>query len=642
MEAYSEIYITFKNTKDLESYSDEYAEKMEENIRYLEELFSSRPNERFEEIKIKAIEEIRKNYADVVESELYLSMAESQLPKIDEVKYYFFDRNDNPGYSEFYDVVKRINSIATVFPICFFIVAVLICLTTMTRMVEENRIEIGTLKALGYSNMEISIKYIIYASLASIIGGILGVIVGFNIFPRVIYTAYNTQYALPNLSIVYYPSYIIQSLVISILCTVGASLLVLKVDLNSTPSTLMRPKAPKSGKRILLERITPIWKRLNFNQKVTFRNLFRYKQRMIMTVFGIAACTAMIITGFGLKDSIGDLTNKQFNKLWKYQATVIFNDNTTIEDDDEYNEKLMSLKGYKNSLNIHQEMVTISKEDINKQNVTLYVPEDKDKFKDFVLLNDRVSGEEYILSDDSAIINEKLAKLLGVVKGDEITFKDSENNSYIIKVSNISESYLSHGIYMSKAYYVDVFGKEAKYNSQFIMLDDSNYEDNDIASKLMETNKVINVTMTSYLSKTTNEAMDTLNIVVIILIISAGGLALVVLYNLNNINVSERIRELSTIKVLGFYDHEVTMYILRENFILTALGIIIGMFMGKILHGFVITTAEADNMMLSPSIYATSFIYSIILTIVFSLIVMFMMHRKLKKINMIDALKSNE
>ena len=642
MEAYSEIYITFKNTKDLESYSDEYAEKMEENIRYLEELFSSRPNERFEEIKIKAIEEIRKNYADVVESELYLSMAESQLPKIDEVKYYFFDRNDNPGYSEFYDVVKRINSIATVFPICFFIVAVLICLTTMTRMVEENRIEIGTLKALGYSNMEISIKYIIYASLASIIGGILGVIVGFNIFPRVIYTAYNTQYALPNLSIVYYPSYIIQSLVISILCTVGASLLVLKVDLNSTPSTLMRPKAPKSGKRILLERITPIWKRLNFNQKVTFRNLFRYKQRMIMTVFGIAACTAMIITGFGLKDSIGDLTNKQFNKLWKYQATVIFNDNTTTEDDDEYNKKLMSLEGYKNSLNIHQEMVTISKEDINKQNVTLYVPEDKDKFKDFVLLNDRVSGEEYILSDDGAIINEKLAKLLGVVKGDEITFKDSENNSYIIKVSNISESYLSHGIYMSKAYYADVFGKEAKYNSQFIMLDDSNYEDDDIASKLMESNKVINVTMTSYLSKTTNEAMDTLNIVVIILIISAGGLALVVLYNLNNINVSERIRELSTIKVLGFYDHEVTMYILRENFILTALGIIIGMFMGKILHGFVITTAEADNMMLSHSIYAASFIYSIILTIVFSLIVMFMMHRKLKKVNMIDALKSNE
>ena len=642
MEAYSEIYITFKNTKGLESYSDEYAEKMEENIRYLEELFSSRPKERLEEIKIKAIEEISKNYVDAIGSELYISMAENQLPEIDEVKYYFFNRNDNPGYSEFYDVVKRINSIATVFPICFFIVAVLICLTTMTRMVEENRIEIGTLKALGYSNREISIKYIIYASLASIIGGILGVIVGFNIFPRVIYTAYNTQYALPNLSIVYYPSYIIQSLVISILCTVGASLLVLKVDLNSTPSTLMRPKAPKSGKRILLERITPIWKRLNFNEKVTFRNLFRYKQRMIMTVFGIAACTAMIITGFGLKDSIGDLTNKQFNKLWKYQATVIFNDNTTIEDDDEYNEKLMSLKGYKNSLNIHQEMVTISKEDINKQNVTLYVPEDKDKFKDFVLLNDRVSGEEYILSDDGAIINEKLAKLLGVVKGDEITFKDSENNSYIIKVNNISESYLSHGIYMSKAYYADVFGKEAKYNSQFIMLDDSNYEDNDIASKLMETNKVINVTMTSYLSKTTNEAMDTLNIVVIILIISAGGLALVVLYNLNNINVSERIRELSTIKVLGFYDHEVTMYILRENFILTALGIIIGMFMGKILHGFVITTAEADNMMLSPSIYATSFIYSIILTIVFSLIVMFMMHRKLKKINMIDALKSNE
>lgn len=642
MEAYSEIYITFKNTKDIEAYSDEYAEKMEENIQYLEGLFSSRPEKRIEEIKIKAMEEISKRYGGTTDIQLYMSMVESQLPQIDEVKYYFFDRNDNPGYSEFYDVVKRINAIATVFPIFFFIVAVLICLTTMTRMVEENRIEIGTLKALGYSNREISIKYIIYASLASILGGVLGVVIGFNLFPRVIYTAYSTQYTLPKLNIVYYSSYIIQALVISILCTVGAALIVLNVDLNSTPSILMRPKAPKSGKRILLERITPIWQRLNFNQKVTFRNLFRYKQRMIMTVFGIAACTAMIITGFGLKDSIGDLTDKQFNKLWKYQATVIFSDNSTIEDDAEYNDKLISIEGYEDSLNVHQEMVTISKEDMNKQNVTLYVPEDETKFRNFVLLNDRVSGEEYNLSDDGAIINEKLAKLLGVVEGDEIIFKDTENNSYKIKISNITESYLTHAIYMSETYYTDVFGKEAQYNSQFIMLADTSYDEDGIASKLMEANKVINVTMTSYLAKTSNEAMDTLNVVVIILIISAGGLALVVLYNLNNINVSERIRELSTIKVLGFYDHEVTMYILRENFILTALGIIIGMFMGKILHGFVITTAEADNMMLSPSIYATSFIYSIILTIVFSLIVMFMMHRKLKKVNMIDALKSNE
>ena len=642
MEVYSEIYITFKNTKDLETYSDEYAEKMKENIKYIEELFSSRPDERLEEIKIKAIDEIRKNYVDAIGSDFYISMIESQLPKIDDVKYYFFDRNDNPGYSEFYDVVKRINSIATVFPIVFFIVAVLICLTTMTRMVEENRIEIGTMKALGYSNSEISIKYILYASLASILGGILGVIIGFNLFPRIIYKAYSTQYDLPELTIVYYSSYILQAMIISILCTVGAALIVLNVDLNSTPSILMRPKVPKIGKRILLERITLIWRRLNFNEKVTFRNLFRYKQRMIMTVFGIASCTAMIITGFGLKDSIGDLTNKQFNKLWKYQATVIFNENIDNENEDEYINKLNNIEGYEDSLKIHQEIVSISKENINKQNVTLYVPESNTKIDNFVLLNNRITKEKYQLTTDGAIINEKLAKLLEVKIGDEISFNNADNNSYKIKVKGISENYLTHTIYMSKEYYKNVFNNDVIYNSQFIKLSQDNYNEDDIASKLMESNKVINVTMTSYLAKTTNESMDTLNVVVIILIISAGGLALVVLYNLNNINVSERIRELSTIKVLGFYDYEVTMYILRENFILTALGIIIGVFMGKILHGFVITTAEADNMMLSPNIYIMSFIYSVILTIVFSLIVMFMMHRKLRKINMIDALKSNE
>ena len=642
MEVYSEIYITFKNTKDLETYSDEYAEKMKENIKYIEELFSNRPDERLEEIKIKAIDEIRKNYVDAIGSDFYISMIESQLPKIDDVKYYFFDRNDNPGYSEFYDVVKRINSIATVFPIVFFIVAVLICLTTMTRMVEENRIEIGTIKALGYSNSEISIKYILYASLASILGGILGVIIGFNLFPRIIYKAYSTQYDLPELTIVYYSSYILQAMIISILCTVGAALIVLNVDLNSTPSILMRPKAPKIGKRILLERITLIWRRLNFNEKVTFRNLFRYKQRMIMTVFGIASCTAMIITGFGLKDSIGDLTNKQFNKLWKYQATVIFNENINNENEDEYINKLNNIEGYEDSLKVHQEIVSISKENINKQNVTLYVPESNTKIDNFVLLNNRITKEKYQLTTDGAIINEKLAKLLEVKIGDEIIFNNADNNSYKIKVKGISENYLTHAIYMSKEYYKNVFNNDVIYNSQFIKLSQDNYNEDDIASQLMESNKVINVTMTSYLAKTTNESMDTLNVVVIILIISAGGLALVVLYNLNNINVSERIRELSTIKVLGFYDYEVTMYILRENFILTALGIIIGVFMGKILHGFVITTAEADNMMLSPNIYIMSFIYSVILTIVFSLIVMFMMHRKLRKINMIDALKSNE
>ena len=642
MDIYTEIYVKFKNTEGLKAYSDEYNEKMEENTEYLKQLYSERPKERTEEIKEEALAEIKAKYAEAGILGLEGLNIEEKLPEISEAKYYFFDRNDNQGYSEFKDVINRLNSIATVFPMFFFIVAILICLTTMTRMVEENRTEIGTLKALGYSNYEIAKKYVIYASLASITGGVVGVLIGFNLFPRIIYTAYSNQYYLPSLAIHYYTRFIIQALVISILCTVGAALVVLKVDLNSSPSELMRPKAPKMGKRILLERITPIWRRLNFNQKVTFRNLFRYKQRMIMTVFGISACMAMIITGLGLKNSINGLTDKQFNKLWKYQAIVILNDNSSAEESEEYTNELKGLKCFEESLDMHQEAITISKENINKQSVTLFVPSSKDEFKDFVLLNNRLTSEEYDLSNEGAIITEKLAKLLNIKIGDVITIASSENDLYEIKISNIAENYLSHSMYLTKEYYEAVFGKEPSFNSQFIKFNENQLDEDYIASTLMKTKKVINISMTSSMAKATNDAMDMLNIVVVILIISAGGLAFVVLYNLNNINVSERIRELSTIKVLGFYNHEVTMYILRENFILTALGIVIGMFMGKILHGFVTATAEADNMMFSPEIYASSYVYSIILTLLFSFIVMLLMHRKLKKVNMIDALKSNE
>ncbi|MGL4914359.1 MAG: ABC transporter permease, partial [Romboutsia sp.] len=368
----------------------------------------------------------------------------------------------------------------------------------------------------------------------------------------------------------------------------------------------------------------------------------RYKQRMIMTVFGIAACTGMIVTGFGLQDSINDLTDKQFNKLWDYQAIVTFEEESSVEEDEEYNSALKETKEYKDSLNIHQEMVSFSKENMNKQSVSLFVPESKEDLSEFVLLNDRVSGEKYELTNKGVIISEKLANLLDVSKGDTISFEDENNNSFEVVVDNVVESYLSHSMYMSKTYYRKTFVKEPVFNSQFLKLDADESKEEQVASKLMECDKVINVTLSSKLASTSQDTMETLNVVVVILIVSAGGLALVVLYNLNNINVSERIRELSTIKVLGFYDGEVTMYILRENSILTALGIFAGMFMGKVLHMFVLQTAEQDNMMFSPYIYPRSFVFAIVLTLVFSLIVMVMMHRKLKKVDMIDALKSNE
>ena len=512
----------------------------------------------------------------------------------------------------------------------------------MTRMVEENRGEIGTLKVLGYNDLEISRKFVVYASLASIIGSVIGILIGCNILPQIINTSYGSQYNLPSLDIYYYPSYVIQSILISILCTVGAALYVLRVELKSTPSNLMRAKAPKIGKKILLERITPLWKRLNFNQKVTFRNIFRYKQRMIMTVFGIAGCMAMLVTGYGLQDSNNGMLEKQFNKLWKYDAMVIFNDSSNDEEIKEYNNTLNNLKGYESKLGIHQETVTFSKEDMNKQSVTMYVPKDIDKINDFILLNDRKSEKEYKISDNGVIITEKQAKLLDASVGDTITLNDEENNPYKVKVDNICENYFAHYIYMSPAYYEKTFGKSVNYNMELLNFDSKKMNKDEISNKIMNCYNVINVTLMSDIKKSTEESSANLDMIMFVIIIASGCLAFVVLYNLNNVNVSERIRELSTIKVLGFYDNEVTMYILRENIILTFLGVLGGALLGKLLHTFILYTSETDNIMMYPEISIKGYLFSALITIFFSMIVMVMMHIKLKKVDMIDALKSNE
>ena len=561
---------------------------------------------------------------------------------MEEAKYYFFDRTDNFGYSGVGDAINSLDKIASVFPVFFFLVAIMICLTTMTRMVEENRTEIGTLKALGYSNLEISKKFVVYASLASISGSILGILVGSTSLPIIINFAYSSAYNLPKLIVKFYPSFTIQSIVLSILCTVGASLFVLNVDLRSNPSEMMRPKAPKVGKKILLERITFLWRRLNFNQKVTLRNIFRYKQRMIMTVLGIAGCMAMLVTGFNLQASNKATLNNQFKKLWNYEAMVVFDEDASKKDDEDYNEVLKSIKEYNSNINMRQESVTFNKENMNKQTAMLYVPENTEDFGEFVLLNNRKSEEVYKISNDGVIITEKLANLLGASEGSTITMRDGDNNIYNIKVDHIVENYFSHFIYMSPSYYEKITKKKVVYNAQLLKLNSNDKNEEEISTKLINCDKVINVTLTSKTLNTSEESTASLNIIMIVLILASGCLAFVVLYNLNNINVSERIRELSTIKVLGFYDNEVTMYIVRENVILTLLGIFVGSFMGKILYTFIIKTAELDTMMMMPNIYMTSYMYSALITILFSLIVMIMMHLKLKKVNMIDALKSNE
>ncbi len=584
--------------------------------------------------------EIEENRAKLLDAREEVDKEKDKLNELDDSKYYFFDRNDNQGYSSYKGSIDSLDKIAAVFPVFFFLVAALICLTTMTRMVEENRIEIGTLKALGYRDFEIARKYIIYASIASISGAIIGILVGSFILPLIVNIAYSSSFSLPKVILNLYPSYIIQSLVASLICTVGASVIVLKEELRENPSNLMRTKAPKLGKKILLERIKFIWKRLSFNQKVTFRNLFRYKRRMLMTIFGISGCMAMLVAGISLEKSNSSLSDLQYGKLIKYDAMIVFENNSTEKEDEEYNKSISSLKDYEDDLDIYQESVTFSKENMSKQSALMYVPKDTDKLNKFILLNDRASGTEYKLSNDGVAINEKLAKLLNVSKGDYITLTDSDNNNHEVKVDNIVENYLGHYIYLSPSYYKKIFNEDVKYNAQLLNFKSKIKDEDKISSTLMDNDKVVNVTFASKM-KSMSESSD-LGLVMIVIIVASGSLAFVVLYNLININVSERIREISTIKVLGFYDNEVDMYIFRENIILTFLGILAGSVLGKILYVFLVSTAEMDNMMMIPTVDLSSYIVSGVITMIFAILVMIIMHKKLKNINMIDALKSVE
>ncbi len=385
----------------------------------------------------------------------------------------------------------------------------------------------------------------------------------------------------------------------------------------------MRTKAPKLGKKILLERIKFIWKRLSFNQKVTFRNLFRYKRRMLMTIFGISGCMAMLVAGISLEKSNSSLSDLQYGKLIKYDAMIVFENNSTEKEDEEYNKSISSLKDYEDDLDIYQESVTFSKENMSKQSALMYVPKDTDKLNKFILLNDRASGTEYKLSNDGVAINEKLAKLLNVSKGDYITLTDSDNNNHEVKVDNIVENYLGHYIYLSPSYYKKIFNEDVKYNAQLLNFKSKIKDEDKISSTLMDNDKVVNVTFASKM-KSMSESSD-LGLVMIVIIVASGSLAFVVLYNLININVSERIREISTIKVLGFYDNEVDMYIFRENIILTFLGILAGSVLGKILYVFLVSTAEMDNMMMVPTVDLSSYIVSGVITMIFAILVMIIM-----------------
>lgn len=598
--------------------------------------------EEFETEKADAEAEIVKAEAEIAKGQRDLNEAKSEMDDITLPEYFVLDRSTNPGYAEFNDNAERIASIAQIFPVFFFLIAALVSLTTMTRMVDEQRTQIGTLKALGYTNWDISKKFLVYATLASLSGAVIGLLIGFHLFPTIIINAYGSLYNLTSVQISYYWQDVIVSLIIAFLCTGLTALIAARVSLKSNAATLMRPKAPKVGKRILLERIPFIWNRFTFTQKITARNIFRYKSRMLMTVAGIAGCTALLLTGFGLSDSISDVGTLQYGKINQYESIVALNTEATDFEKDEYAQLIENTTEVESGLKVYQEIYNAEAEGANPQDVTLFVPETTDNLDNFVSLTDRTSDEDYTLTDDGAIVSEKLADLFSLQVGDTLALEDADNQPIEVTISQITENYLQHFVYLSPEYYESVVGEVPEANTQLLNFNETENWEDEFGQQLTQLDAVVGVTFTSFISEAFKDTLESLVVVTIVLVVSAALLAFVVLYNLTNINVSERIRELSTIKVLGFYDKEVTMYVYRENFLLTLMGIAAGLLLGLLLHGFVLNTAELDIMMFSPVIAASSYVYSALLTILFSTIVMLFMHIKLKNVDMLEALKTVE
>lgn len=542
--------------------------------------------------------------------------------------WYVLDIDSNVGFYQYEQDTQRIDNVAKVFPLVFFIVAVLICLTTMTRMVEEERSQIGTLKALGYSDISIMFKYILYAALASIIGSIIGVLIGYRILPDLCFEMYKNMYRLGDIKLSYYISLTLQGMLIALICTLGATIYTCRKTLKESPANLLRPVAPPPGKRVLLERIKLVWNHLSFSYKVTVRNVFRYKKRFLMTIIGIAGCTGLILAGFGLKDCIVKMVPHQYEEIFTYQAKIHLNEEKT----DETIDKIKENKQIKDILEVQEESVTIDNKNTN-QSVTLVIP--KDDPKEFIKLQDRKTEEQYDLTD-GLIITEKLAKLLEAEENDILKF--SGTDAYKEKVAHITENYLFHYIYLPKSSY-----KKDEYNTILIKTKNMTAkEEKKLANELKEIPGISSITFTSSTRHVFDDTMDSFAYVSLILIVSAGALAFVVLYNLSSVNISERRRELATIKVLGFYDTEVYQYINRENTILTLIGIILGLGIGNILTMYIIKTCEIDMLMFDTTIAGPSYLYAILITMSFAILVNIILYFSLKKIDMIESLKSVE
>ena len=633
-EGQAEIAANEKKISDGEKEIEENEKKLSDGKKEIKE------NEKKLEDARKEIEDGEKELAD---GKKEYEDAKKEIEELEEPEWLITDRNDLPEYSDYGDNADRIRNIGQVFPVIFFLVAALISLTTMTRMVEDQRTQIGTLKALGYSKFAIMSKYINYALIATVGGSICGVLIGEKVLPYIIISAYGIMYhnMASNLQIHYEFTYAVTASVAAVVCTLGATLFSCYRELSETPASLMRPPAPKEGKRVLLERITFFWKHLSFSWKSTLRNLFRYKKRLFMTIFGIAGSMALMLVGFGIQDSIMDIALRQYSKLQHYDGTIISDEDAGKKEREKLEKFLQEDERISRYTDVQ---FTKMETPAGKSNLSVYVyvPENLENFKEDVTLQNRRTKEQYELSDAGAAISEKTAKLAGLSVGDMITLIQ-DNKPYQVKVDLITENYMGHYIYMTPKVYEEAFHKKPDFeNIIFTVKDEAKENMEQVGNEILEFPAALSISYTSSLADQLDRMLSTLGTVIVVLIVSAGMLAFVVLYNLNNINITERQRELATLKVLGFYDQEVSQYVFRENVLLTIIGVIAGAAFGILLHRYVITTVEVDAVMFGRNIKPLSFLYSALFTCGFSVFVNMVMHFKLKKIDMVESLKSVE
>ena len=581
--------------------------------------------------------------AELEAAEEKLQNSEDEINNVSTPQWYIMDRTSISSYAAYKADADSIRAIGTVFPVIFFLVAALVSLTTMTRMVEEERTQIGTLKALGYSKASITAKYVLYALFSTLLGSVIGVALGESLLPSLIIHTYQSVYV--NLSNVVVEVNVLNAVIataLAVLATVGGAFAASHRVLSESPAALMRPEAPKAGKRTFLEDIDFIWLRLNFAQKAACRNLFRYKKRFFMTILGVAGCMALLLVGFGISDSVESVPQKQYGDVFAYQGTVGTDTSLSRAERRQLLAKVSSVAGVTDYLQT-QSQVTYAETDKGETTAYLIVPQDTVKLGDYVNLKPRLFGDKLNLTDDGVLITEKFAELLGVSVGDMITLKDDKTATPVgdVRVAGIVENYLNHYIYMTPNVYKALYGETASLNAALIKTE-ADADASQIAKNILSINGVTSVSMSATAEEQVNTMMDNLTVIIAVMIIAAGLLAFIVLYNLNNINITERRRELATLKVLGFYDGELAAYVYRENVILTILGVLFGLVLGTVLHFFVMRTIETEYVMFGLEIHFLSYLFSALLTLLFAAVVNFIMYFRLKKVDMVESLKSVE